>query len=111
MAARLCDHISICADELPAADAPPDPAFATHAEAEFNGLALVLFARQFAHNPPYRIFCEARGALPAEISRWAEIPAVPAALFKEFEFSCLTPEQRTRLAALLREHASKQEIN
>jgi hypothetical protein len=52
-------------------------------DAEFNALALRLFAYQFANNRPYRLLCERRGRVPASISHWREIPPVPIAAFKE----------------------------
>jgi len=64
-------------------------------EANFEALALRLFALQFEHNAAYRRLCEARGATPATVRHWTEIPAVPTAAFKEFELSCLPVEERT----------------
>ena len=52
-------------------------------DAEFNELALRLFAYQFANNRPYRLLCERRKRTPAALSHWREIPAVPIAAFKE----------------------------
>src|SRR5947209_1739602 len=53
----------------------------------FEALALELFVLQFAHNPPYRKFCEARETRPDRIQRWTQIPAIPSAAFKELELS------------------------
>ena len=64
-------------------------------DAIFNELALELFWLQYAHNPPYRRLCEARGVSQQGPKHWAEIPAAPTVGFKEFEFSCLLPEERT----------------
>lgn len=63
--------------------------------AEFNELALALFALQFQHVPPYRRFCEARKKTPETITKWSEIPAIPTAAFKEFELSSLPAGERT----------------
>jgi Zinc-binding dehydrogenase/Acyl-protein synthetase, LuxE len=52
-------------------------------DAEFNDLALRLFAYQFANNRPYRLLAERRGRTPATVGHWREIPAVPIAAFKE----------------------------
>src|SRR5919199_2998812 len=52
-------------------------------DAEFNDLALRLFAYQVANNRPYRLLAERRGRTPATVSHWREIPAVPIAAFKE----------------------------
>lgn len=63
-------------------------------EGGFNALALELFALQFAHNAAYRRICEARKASPSPAMHWSQIPAVPAAAFKELELTCLPPDQR-----------------
>ncbi|HWQ91987.1 MAG TPA: long-chain fatty acid--CoA ligase [Clostridia bacterium] len=63
--------------------------------AQFEGLALELFALQFAANPAYRRFCESRGAQPGSLRHWSEIPAVPTAAFKDWDFTCLPPPERT----------------
>jgi hypothetical protein len=94
-AARLRGFMDFSLDE--GATSGAIPALAQHADAEFNGMALVLFALQFARNRPYRTFCEARGVLPEEVAHWSEIPAVPAAAFKEREITCLSPAERTRV--------------
>jgi len=62
---------------------------------EFNSLALELYALQFALNAPYHRICESRGIKPTSVQHWTQIPAVPAAAFKEFELTCLTPAERT----------------
>lgn len=95
-AARLRDYIGICSAESVADDADI-AALAQHADAEFNGLALVLFALQFAQNPSYRKFCEARGAKPDSLAHWSQIPAIPTVAFKELELTCLPPAERTRI--------------
>ena len=96
-AARLREFISICTEEFGTVNAPNSPADQQHADAEFNGLALVLFALQFAHNAPYRRICEARRVTPDSIAHWWQIPAVPAAAFKELELTCLPPDERTHV--------------
>ena len=63
----------------------------------FGELALELFALQFDANPAYRRICEARSATPRTICDWKQIPAVPTTAFKEFELTCLPPEQRDRV--------------
>ena len=70
---------------------------AENLEADFNRLALSLFALQFSHNPPYRRFCESRGVSPKTIKYWSQIPAVPAVAFKEFELTTLPVGIRTRV--------------
>lgn len=58
-------------------------------DAQFNQLALELFALQFEHVAPYRQWCLARGAAPGAVAHWDSIPAVPAAAFKDFEMTSL----------------------
>src|SRR3989338_1897633 len=53
-------------------------------EAAFEALALKLFAHQFEHNATYQKFCLLEGAGPGRVKRWKDIPAMPAAAFKEF---------------------------
>ena len=62
---------------------------------EFNALALELFALQFKHNTAYRKICERRGLTPELVEHWTQIPAVPAAAFKELDLTCLAPAERT----------------
>jgi hypothetical protein len=64
---------------------------------EFNQLALRLFALQFAHNAPYRKFCESRQAAPSTVSSWTHIPAVPAAAFKDWDLTIFALADRTRV--------------
>ena len=63
--------------------------------AVFEELALQLFALQFEHNADYRRLCEARGARPETVRRWAEIPAAPTSGFKELDLTCLPVAERT----------------
>jgi hypothetical protein len=67
-------------------DAPRD-------DAAFGELALRLFAYQFAHNAPYRKYCERKGRTPDNVTRWQEVPAVPIGAFKETVLACEPPEQ------------------
>jgi hypothetical protein len=66
----------------------------TLGEAEFVALARDLFAYQVAHNAPYAAFARAAGfggaRLPARIE---EIPAVPAAAFKEARLATFPPHE------------------
>ena len=61
----------------------------------FSALALELFALQFQHNSAYRKICEARRLTPQVVGHWTQIPAVPAAAFKELELTSLAPDERT----------------
>ncbi|MBX6363093.1 MAG: long-chain fatty acid--CoA ligase [Gemmatimonadetes bacterium] len=52
-------------------------------DADFNALALRVFAYQFERNAAYAAYCRRRGATPATVVDWRGIPAVPTAAFKE----------------------------
>jgi hypothetical protein len=95
-AARVSDYIAICAAEL-ASEHHQDAQFQVHADAEFNGMALMLFTLQFEHNPAYRKFCEARKVSPSTTTHWTQIPAVPTSAFKDLELSCLPTDKRTQV--------------
>jgi hypothetical protein len=84
-AARLRGFICACASA--AAGAVPS----------FDRLALELFALQYKHNGPYRRLCEARGAVPENVTHWTGIPAAPTSAFKGFELSCLPVAERTKV--------------
>lgn len=58
---------------------------------KFDELALAVFALQFAHNQPYRRFCEGRGVNPDRVQSYRDIPAVPTDAFK---YVALTVTQR-----------------
>lgn len=96
-ATRLRAFIELSTEDLGTLDAASAQALAQHADAEFNGMALVLFALQYARNEPYRRLSEARGVSPNAISHWSEIPAMPTSAFKELELSCLPPAERTQV--------------
>lgn len=57
-------------------------------DAQFDAMALRLFAHQYAHNEPYRRFCQRRGVTPRKVAGWRDIPAVPITAFKEVTLSC-----------------------
>lgn len=95
-AARLREFISISTEEF-SLDDQTLAVLAAHTDAEFNGMALVLFALQFAHNPPYWAFCESRNIQPHTVTHWTQIPAVPTAAFKELDLTCLPADQRTNV--------------
>jgi hypothetical protein len=52
---------------------------------DFDALALAAFALQFERIPAYRALCERRGRTPRAVSRWQEVPPVPATAFKHLE--------------------------
>ena len=62
-------------------------------EEGFESLALEVFAFQYRRNPAYRQFCDRRGATPAKVSSWQEIPPVPTVAFKELDLCCALPAQ------------------
>jgi len=68
-----------------------------NSDADFNALALELFALQYAGNPVYRRVCEARRRPPEDVREWRDIPPMPTAAFKEFDLTCLPSEQRTHV--------------
>ena len=96
-AARLRAFMDISLEDHGPLDPESARALAQHADAEFNGMAMVLFALQFNRNAPYRKFCEARGVTPNVVNHWSEIPAVPTSAFKELELTCLEPKLRTHV--------------
>ena len=66
-------------------------------EADFNTLALRLFAQQFQHNTAFQKFCQQRGRTPRTVKHWREIPAVPINGFKDLTLSCVPPESCERV--------------
>lgn len=66
-------------------------------EAEFDALALRLFAHQFQHNPAFQKFCQQRGRTPRTVKRWQDIPAVPINGFKDLTLSCVPTGQCARV--------------
>jgi len=54
----------------------------------FDELALRVFAWQYEALAPYRAWCQKRGALPARLRSWTEIPAVPAQAFRDVRLWC-----------------------
>jgi hypothetical protein len=66
-------------------------------DAEFDALALRLFAQQHANNAAYRRFCQLRGATPRTVKGWRDIPAVPISAFKEVTLSCAPADSAERV--------------
>lgn len=97
-AARVRDHIGFWTDDFSLSDELcRDAAYLQHADIEFSGLAVMLFTLQFKHNAAYRRLCAARGIQPGDVTHWTQIPAVPTAAFKEFDLTCLHPEDRAQV--------------
>ncbi|SFE17818.1 long-chain fatty acid--CoA ligase [Paracidovorax konjaci] len=57
-------------------------------DAQFDALALRLFAHQYAANGAYRAFCQGRGTTPRSVRAWSDIPPVPIDAFKAQELRC-----------------------
>lgn len=62
--------------------------------AEFEQLALELFAYQYTNNDSYRQLCDQRGRTPANVESWREIPPLSAASFGDARIACF-PKERT----------------
>lgn len=60
-------------------------------DGEFEELAQLLFAYQYAWNPIYRGFCDARGVRPDSLRGWLDVPALPADAFKAAPLFCGDP--------------------
>src|SRR5229473_7342249 len=61
---------------------------APNGDADFDALALSVFAYQYDALPAYHAYCQRRGALPQRLRHWSEIPAVPAQAFKDVRLWC-----------------------
>jgi hypothetical protein len=66
-------------------------------EAQYDAMALELFAFQHAHNAPLRRFCAGRGITPRRVAGWRDIPAVPIGAFKDATLSCIDPQACERV--------------
>lgn len=66
-------------------------------DAQFDALALRLFAHQHANNLSYRRFCRLRGVAPRSVKSWRDIPAAPISAFKEATLTCTPPEAAERV--------------
>ena len=58
----------------------------------FEAWAARVFAHQFAHNAPYRAFCERRGVTPSGVASWEDVPPVPTAAFRHADLTTGPPE-------------------
>lgn len=66
-------------------------------DAEFDALALRLFAEQHAGNAAFRRFCQLRGVTPRTVRSWRDIPAVPINAFKEVTLSIAAADRAERV--------------
>mgnify|MGYP000273975092 CR=1 FL=1 len=57
-------------------------------DAQFNAMALQLFAYQFENNAPFQKFARSRGKTPRTVKSWEDIPAVPINAFKTMDLTC-----------------------
>jgi len=87
-AARLRRLLDACSAS------PPGGIEGDITESRFKELAIELFALQFNHNRLYHKLCEARSVSPSQVSNWQQLPAVPAAAFKELELTSLPEADR-----------------
>ena len=62
------------------------------AAGEFGDLFLRLFARHYACNRAYRVYCDNLRASPDTVGSWRDVPAVPALAFKSITLSCVPIE-------------------
>ncbi len=62
-------------------------------EERFNELALGEFELQYHTVEPYRAYCDRKGASPAAMKQWQQIPAVPSAAFKKFVMASFPVEK------------------
>jgi acyl-CoA synthetase (AMP-forming)/AMP-acid ligase II len=65
-------------------------------EEQFDELARRIFYHQFEHCLPYARFAQGRGVTPQTLTKWREIPAVPAGAFKEMPLRSF-PEADTKM--------------
>lgn len=61
---------------------------------EFDSLARELFRLQSRGVGPLKSLCKARGIAPDELDDWRQFPAMPTAMFKEFELTSLPADDR-----------------
>jgi len=66
-------------------------------DAQFDALALRLFAYQYESNLPFRSFCQRRGATLRNVKTWSDIPAVPIDAFKALELRSAPPSPHERV--------------
>lgn len=66
-------------------------------DAEFDAVALRLFAGQHAGNPAFKRFCQLRGVTPRTVRGWRDIPAVPISAFKEVTLSIAPADSAERV--------------
>ena len=63
------------------------------ADDEFNHWALRVFRWQVASNAAYRGYCAGRGATPASVTGWEDVPPVPTSAFRHVRLLSLEPSK------------------
>lgn len=66
-------------------------------DAQFDQMALRLFAHQLAANEPFQRFCRLRGINARSVKTWSDIPAVPIDAFKALPLRCEPPAAGDRI--------------
>jgi hypothetical protein len=66
-------------------------------DAQFDQMALRLFAHQFVANAPFQSFCRLRGITARHVKTWSDIPAVPIDAFKALPLRCEPPAATDRI--------------
>jgi hypothetical protein len=59
----------------------------------FERLALDLFAYQYAHNEPYRRYCNRSGRGPESVATWRDVPPVPTSVFAATRLACFAADR------------------
>lgn len=70
---------------------------AASTDERFGALALKIFEHQFANNVFYRKFCQAEGGTPGRLAGWKDIPAMPAAGFKELVLTAFPQKKAVKI--------------
>jgi Acyl-protein synthetase, LuxE len=65
-------------------------------DAEFEALALEVFAFQFERIAPYRDLCRHERRTPDTVRSWRAIPAVPAQAFKQYSLFAVQPDDAVK---------------
>jgi Acyl-protein synthetase, LuxE len=81
---ELTDEVTAFIGRCARADEGGEGGGGIPSEAELEKLALAVFAFQFEAIAPYQRLCMRQGLTPDRVTRWRQIPAVPAEAFKAF---------------------------
>jgi hypothetical protein len=69
---------------------------------DFAREALAIFAHQYEHNGPYRLYCLRQGRTPSTVADWRDIPAVSTTAFTVVDLACAPPERVFRTSGTTR---------